>query len=124
MESILDCTGHELKVPNIVRSDGVYLFDADGKRYVDLESGVWCTALGHKNRRINGVIKDQVDRIIHVGFCYSSEIVDKAAKSLLTIGNFNNGKCVFLSSGSEAIEILRQISRVLSVKEQKTLTHP
>jgi hypothetical protein len=28
MESILDCTGHELKVPNIVRSDGVYLFDA------------------------------------------------------------------------------------------------
>jgi acetylornithine/N-succinyldiaminopimelate aminotransferase len=122
MDSILDCTGHELKVPNIVRSDGVYLFDADEKRYVDLESGVWCTALGHKNRRINDVIKDQVDRIIHVGFCYSSEIVDEAAKSLLKIGRFKNGKCVFLSSGSEAIEILRQISRVLSVKEQKTLT--
>jgi acetylornithine/N-succinyldiaminopimelate aminotransferase len=122
MDSILDCTGHELKVPNIVRSDGVYLFDADEKRYVDLESGVWCTALGHKNRRINDVIKDQVDRIIHVGFCYSSEIVDEAAKSLLKIGKFKNGKCVFLSSGSEAIEILRQISRVLSVKEQKTLT--
>ncbi len=122
MESILDCTGHELKVPNIVRSDGIYLFDADEKRYMDLESGVWCTALGHKNRRINDVIKDQVDRIIHVGFCYSSEIVDKAAKSLLTISNFNNGKCVFLSSGSEAIEILRQISSILSVKEQKTLT--
>jgi acetylornithine/N-succinyldiaminopimelate aminotransferase len=122
MDSILDCTGHKLKVPNIVRSDGVYLFDADEKRYVDLESGVWCTALGHKNRRINDVIKDQVDRIIHVGFCYSSEIVDEAAKSLLKIGKFKNGKCVFLSSGSEAIEILRQISRVLSVKEQKTLT--
>lgn len=122
MENILDCTGHELKVPNIVRSDGVYLFDADEKRYIDLESGVWCTALGHNNRRINDVIKDQVDRIMHVGFCYSSEIVDEAAKSLLTIANFNNGKCVFLSSGSEAIEILRQISRVLSVKEHKTLT--
>lgn len=51
MESILDCTGHELKVPNIVRSDGVYLLDADGKRYVDLESGVWCTALGHKKSK-------------------------------------------------------------------------
>jgi acetylornithine/N-succinyldiaminopimelate aminotransferase len=122
MDSILDCTGHVLKVPNIVRSDGVYIFDADEKRYVDLESGVWCTALGHKNRRINDAIKDQVDRIMHAGFCYSSDIVNKAAKSLLAIGNFNNGKCVFLSSGSEAIEILRQISRVLSVKEQKTLT--
>ncbi len=122
MENILDCTGHKLKIPNIVRSDGVYLFDADETRYMDLESGVWCAALGHKNRRINNVIKDQVERIMHVGFCYSSEIVDKAAKSLLSIAKFNSGKCVFLSSGSEAIEILRQISRNLFGKEQKTLT--
>ncbi len=122
MDNILDCTGHKLKIPNIVKSDGIYLFDADEKRYMDLESGVWCTALGHKNQRINKAIKDQVEKIMHVGFCYSSEIVDKAAKSLLTIANFNDGKCVFLSSGSETIEFLRQISKTLAAKEYKTLT--
>ena len=122
MKYILDCTGHQLLIPNIVKSDGVYLYDSDGKCYMDLESGVWRTALGHKNIRINAAIKDQVDRIMHVGFCYSNEIVDKAAESLLTIANFSNGKCVFLSSGSEAIEILRQVSKNLSDYNQKTVT--
>jgi acetylornithine aminotransferase len=122
MEYILDCTGHKLLVPDIAKSDGVYLYDSGGKRYMDLESGVWCAALGHKNRRINAAIKNQVDRIMHVGFCYSSEIVDKAAQSLLTIANFNTGKCVFLSSGSEAIEILRQVSKNLSGNGHKTIT--
>ena len=61
MKNIYNCTGHELKVPNIVDSEGVYLFDENGKRYMDLESGVWCTALGHKNERINRVIKRQIE---------------------------------------------------------------
>ena len=52
MENIFECTGHILKIPNIVDSNGIYIFDADGKRYMDLESGVWCTSLGHKNIRV------------------------------------------------------------------------
>lgn len=122
MKNILDCTGHEIKIPDIVDSKGVFLFDSDGKRYMDLESGVWCTALGHGNDRINDAIKKQVDCIMHVGFCYSSDVVDIAAQSLLSIANYNYGKCVFLSSGSEAIEILRQASRHVVSGEQKTLT--
>ncbi|XPV69376.1 MAG: aspartate aminotransferase family protein [Halarcobacter sp.] len=123
MESILNCTGHELKIPNIVKSDGVYLFDANEKRYMDLESGVWCTSLGHKNRRINGVIKEQIDQIMHAGFCYSSEIVDKAAKSILNIVGFNKGKSVFISSGSEAVEISRQMAKHLTEKHISLTLH-
>ncbi len=122
MKNILDCTGHELRIPNIVDSRGVYLFDSSGKRYMDLESGVWCTALGHRNRRVNDAIKKQVDQIMHGGFCYSSEIVDKAAEALLSTADCKDGKCVFLSSGSEAIEILRQITKQMSTCGQKTLT--
>ena len=40
MKNIFECTGHKLKIPNIVDSKGVFLFDADGKRYMDLESGL------------------------------------------------------------------------------------
>jgi acetylornithine/N-succinyldiaminopimelate aminotransferase len=49
MEHILFCTGHELKIPDIAKSDGLYLYDGQGKRFMDLESGVWCASLGHNN---------------------------------------------------------------------------
>ena len=122
MNNILNCTGHELLIPNIVNSDGVYLYDSHGKQYMDLESGVWCTALGHNHKRINNVLKDQIKRIMHAGFCYSNTIVDEAAHALLQTAHFDNGKCVFLSSGSEAIEIVRQVSSAISDIPQKTLT--
>ena len=120
MENIYNCSGHELKIPNIVDAQGVHIFDENGKRYMDLESGVWCTALGHKNSRINQVIRQQIDSVMHTGFCYSNKVVDEAAKSVLSVTNFAGGKSVFLSSGSEAIEILRQIAKSIT-RKQKTL---
>ena len=46
METIFNPTGHEYKFPNMVKAENCYLFDSDGSRYLDLESGVWCTPLG------------------------------------------------------------------------------
>lgn len=113
MKHVFHCIGHELMLPDIVRSDGVYIFDDTGKRYMDLESGVWCMSLGHKHRRINETISKQIDLIIQSGFSYSSPIVNGAAKRILDITGLCGGKCVFLCSGSEAIEIGRQISKHL-----------
>jgi acetylornithine aminotransferase len=113
MKHVFHCIGHELLIPNIVQSEGVYIFDDTGKRYMDLESGVWCMSLGHKHRRINEAISNQMDLIIQSGFSYSSPIVDSAAKRILEITGLRDGKCVFLCSGSEAIEIGRQISKHL-----------
>lgn len=110
MKHILNCIGHELKIPNIVQSNGVYIIDDTGKRYMDLESGVWCISVGHKNQRVNETISNQIDSIIQSGFSYSSPIVDIAAERVLEITGLGGGKCVFLCSGSEAIEIGRQIS--------------
>ncbi len=123
MEHVYFCTGHELLIPNIVKSEGVYLFDDKGKRYMDLESGVWCTSIGHKNEKINSIITKQIDMLMHAGFCYSNEILEKSAKSILETTRFKNGKCVFLCSGSEAIEISRQISKHLSGKHISMTLH-
>jgi acetylornithine/N-succinyldiaminopimelate aminotransferase len=111
MNSVLNCTGHQLKLPNIVDSDGAYLFDTEGKRYLDLESGVWCMALGHNNAKINAALMRQSNSIAHAGFCYSNDIVEQAAKAVLALTGFEDGKCVFLCSGSETIELGRQICR-------------
>ena len=116
MEHIYNCMGHDLKIPNIIDSDGVYVFDDHGKRYMDLESGVWCTALGHKNGRIIGVIAEQTKRLMHAGFCYSSTILEESAQAVLDVTGLRGGKCVFLCSGSEAIEISRQISKHINEK--------
>ncbi len=123
MNKILGCTGHDLQIPNVVNRDGVYLYDNTGKRYMDLESGVWCTSLGHKNVQINSLIKSQIDVLMHAGFCYSNSIVEESAESILSITNFEEGKCVFLCSGSEAIELARQISKHLTQKKMSMTLH-
>jgi acetylornithine/N-succinyldiaminopimelate aminotransferase len=123
MDHTYNCIGHELKIPNVVESQGVYLFDENGKRYMDLESGVWCISLGHKNRRVNEVIARQIDAVMHAGFCYSNEVLDASAAAVLDVVNFEGGKCVFLCSGSEAIEISRQIARHLTGKSVSMTLH-
>lgn len=123
MEHIYNCTGHKLKIPNIVDSQGVYLFDARGNRYMDLESGVWATSLGHNNKEINSVITNQINTLMHAGFCYSNVILEESAKSVLDITKFKGGKCVFLCSGGEAIEISRQIAKHLTGKSLSMTLH-
>jgi len=90
---------------------------------MDLESGVWCTSIGHNNGRINKAIASQIGSLMHAGFCYSNQILEEASKSILDITNFTDGKCVFLCSGSEAIEISRQISRHLTGKKMSMTLH-
>lgn len=123
MQNIGNYSIHEIKIPNIVDSHGVYLIDENGKQYMDLESGVWCTALGHKNRAINDVIKNQVDAIIHTGFCYSSKIVEDAANAILSLTSLEKGEVTFLSSGSEAIEVLMQITEHISNNKTTLALH-
>jgi len=123
MSSVLNCTGHMLKLPNIVDSEGAYLLDDRGNRYLDLESGVWCTPLGHKNARVNAAIARQSNSISHAGFCFSNDIVEEAAQSVLSITGLEGGKCVFLCSGSEVIELARQICKDITQKPVTMCLH-
>ncbi len=105
------------------RAEGIYVYDSGGKKYMDLESGVWCTSVGHNNERLNDVIKKQIGLIMHAGFSYSNTIVEESAESILKITGLENGKCVFLCSGSEAIELARQISKKVTGKKISMTMH-
>lgn len=107
---ILNCH-YEMLNPNIISSDNCYVIDEKGKRYVDFESGVWCTSLGHNNKQVNEAIIKQMNMVSHVGYRYSARIVDEAAEKVLELFGFKDGKCVFLSSGSEAVEFGVQVAR-------------
>jgi acetylornithine/N-succinyldiaminopimelate aminotransferase len=96
--------GHELLLRDIVRAENCHLFDAAGRRYVDLESGVWCTAIGHAHPVVIRAMTEQAIRIAHTGFCYSNGVVEAAARELLALPGFDGGTCVLLCSGGEAVE--------------------
>jgi acetylornithine/N-succinyldiaminopimelate aminotransferase len=104
MDPILWFVGHELRLKNIVRAENCFLYDEGGQRYVDLESGVWCTGLGHSHPRISAAIKAQLDHIGHSGYCYSHAVVEAAGYSVLEAAGLPGGACTFLCSGSEAVE--------------------
>lgn len=101
---ILWYPGNELLLPDIVRAENCYLYDSKDRKYVDLESGVWCTPLGHNHPRVIRALTEQMSRIAHTGFNYSTAVVEETAREILSLLEFDDGACVFLCSGSEAVE--------------------
>jgi acetylornithine aminotransferase len=96
--------GHELLLGDIVRAENCHVFDAADRRWVDLESGVWCTSIGHGHPRMRSALTEQLERNAHTGFAYASGVVERAAAEILDRLDFGGGRCVFLCSGSEAVE--------------------
>lgn len=109
MDNILKC--HEIVKSNFVRAENCCLYDKEGRKYLDFESGIWCTALGHSHPRIIRNMQSQLDKVAHLGTRYPSFLAQEAAAALLGLLEIDNGKCVFLSSGSEAVEFAVQIAR-------------
>ena len=112
---ILNCN-YEMLNPTIVSSENCYVIDENGKKYVDFEAGVWCTSLGHNNKQVNEAIIKQMNIVSHTGYRYAAKIVDEAAEKVLELLNFTEGKCVFLSSGSEAVEFGVQLAQKIMDK--------
>jgi acetylornithine/N-succinyldiaminopimelate aminotransferase len=112
MKHILEC--HDFIRDDIVRGDNCYLYDRSGKRYVDFESGIWCTVLGHSHAGISRAIREQIDKVIHLGHRFTNYQADEAALALLDTVSETDGKCVFLSSGSEAVEFAINAAKLIT----------
>ena len=104
MNNVIWYPGYKVFADNIVKAENCYLYDSRGKKYLDLESGVWCISVGHGHKRLLRIIAEQSVRIMHTGFQYSSNIVEQSAEEILNLFDYQGGKCVFLCSGSEAVE--------------------
>jgi acetylornithine/succinyldiaminopimelate/putrescine aminotransferase len=90
----------------IVRSEGVYLYDADDKKYLDVIAGISVSVLGHRHPAVVNAIKNQVDLYMHT-LVYGEFVLSPQIKlvSLLTSLLPENLSSVYLvNSGSEATE--------------------
>lgn len=82
--------------------DGVNLYDAEGKKYLDFGAGIAVFALGYNNTEYNDALKAQIDKIIHTSNLYYHEPLCQAAEKV--IAHTGMSKVFFTNSGTEAIE--------------------
>jgi acetylornithine aminotransferase len=102
----------------IVKAKDCYLFDSDNKQYIDFESGDWAANLGHSNDRINLVIKNQADLLIHDGLRFRNNQSENLSSKLLEKLSFKGGKSTFLNSGSEAVNLAITLAKNLTKRSK------
>lgn len=81
---------------------GVYLYDTDGKEYLDFAAGIAVCSLGYGDEAYSTALKNQVDKLLHVSNLYYTEPTTEAAKKLLKASGMD--RVFFTNSGTEAIE--------------------
>ena len=84
------------------KAKGVYIYDADGKKYLDFASGIGVASLGYGNKKYTDAIKSQIDKIMHTSNLFYNEPAVIAAEKLVKASGLE--KAFFTNSGAEAIE--------------------
>ncbi len=92
------------------RGKGVFLYDLDGKRYLDFVAGLGVNALGHAHPRIVKVIREQAARVIHLSNLYYNEFQGLLAEKLCRLSGLQ--RAFFSNSGTEAIEGSIKLARL------------
>lgn len=90
----------------IERAEGIYMFDPDGKRYIDLVSGVCVSNLGHRHPAIIEAVKAQLDKYLHL-MVYGEMIQSPQVKLAQKLANLlpeNLNSVYLVNSGSEAVD--------------------
>ena len=100
------------QLPRAVKGDGVYIIDADGKRYLDGSGGAAVSCLGHSDTDIIRAIQDQAETLAfaHTGF-FTSQPAEDLADHLIGKAPDGIDRVYFMSGGSEAIEAALKMAR-------------
>lgn len=97
----------------IEKASGVYMYAANGKKYIDLISGIGVSNLGHRHQRVVQAVKDQLDKYMHLmvygEFIQTPQVQLAQALSDTLPESLTN--CYFVNSGSEAIEGAIKLSK-------------
>lgn len=99
----------------IDRGEGVYLYDIDGKEYIDFTSGICTNNLGYAHPKVLEAVNEQCRKIIHVcdhvGYYRPYVELMELLKDLAP-GKLKNGKGLFVNSGTESVEAALKLARV------------
>ncbi len=94
---------------DFVRGEGVYLYDADGKEYLDFLAGISVCSLGHCHPAVVAAVTEQAERLMHVSNLFYTEPMTRLAKRLSE--SSLGGRVFFCNSGTEANEAAIKVAR-------------
>src|SRR5262245_60673335 len=92
-----------------VRGQGVRLYDADGREYIDLLSGIGVAALGHGHKGLARAVSDQADTLIHTSNLFFHPLQGQLAERLSKLSGLP--RAFFCNSGAEAVEACLKFAR-------------
>lgn len=113
---------HDVSIP-IVRGEGSYLFDANGKRYIDAVSSWWVTLHGHAHPSITQRVSEQLatlEQVIFAGFTHPTAI--ELSERLLALLPDNQTKVFYTDNGSTAIEVALKMCVQYHYQNQQSKT--
>lgn len=84
------------------KGEGVYLYDVEGKKYLDFAAGIAVFAFGYNNKEYNNALKEQIDSVIHTSNLYYNIPAIEAARKITEKTGLD--RVFFTNSGTEAIE--------------------
>ena len=101
------------------KGDGVYLYDIDGKKYLDFVSGIAVFALGYNNKAYNDALKAQIDKLLHTSNYYYNVPAIEAARKIKEASGMD--RVFFTNSGAEAVEgAIKAARKYAFLKDGKT----
>jgi len=107
------------------RAEGIYMYDKQGKAYIDLISGIGVSNLGHSNAYVINAIKDQLDKYMHL-MVYGEYIQTpqvRLAEKLISLLPSNLQSVYFTNSGAEAVEGALKLAKRFTGKQQIVAFH-
>src|SRR5712671_455600 len=92
--------------------EGVYLYDYDGKRYIDFSSGLMNVNIGHGNQRVTNAVVEQMKQVSYVTPSCVTKIRGEVGKKLASITPEGLNKTLFTVCGASAIENAMKLARL------------
>ncbi|MBR0308447.1 MAG: aspartate aminotransferase family protein [Mogibacterium sp.] len=99
------------------KGEGSWVYDTEGKKYLDLNSGQFCVALGHSNDEILDKIFAKARRIAHTASNIYTDEVAVCSNKLNELSGKMDAYSILLSTGSEAVEFCMRFSKFLKGRE-------
>jgi 4-aminobutyrate aminotransferase-like enzyme len=110
---IFKCITTYFKDPLVIdHAKGQYVYDLDGRQYLDFLGGIVTISVGHANPKVTEKIKAQIDRVQHTSTLFPTEAIVALAEKMAQIAPGKLQKCFFTNSGTEANEVAVLSARI------------
>lgn len=98
----------------IIAAEGSYVIAANGQKILDFTSGQMSAILGHRHPEMNAVVRDWIDRVVHLHSGMLSEPVVKLAEELIAVTPYGLDKVLLLSTGGEANDAAIRLAKLVT----------